>query len=503
LNEAIREVKEQDKFPTNRKDLTSFRVRHSHYRKTTENEPSMNAVTRKIILENHLHPKVHKAIATIEKLTREAGGEAFAVGGCVRDALLGLPIKDADIEVFGIEPAKLKQILLTAFSLDVTGASFGVYKIRGFPIDVGIPREETRTGLSHRSFLIEGNPHLELSKAARRRDFTINAIYYRLRDHQLIDPCKGIPDLKNKVLQATSEKFSEDPLRVLRGMQFIARFELSPTPALIDCCKALSPDYLARERIFEEFRKWILRGKKPSLGLHFLGQTGWIRFFPEIEAMTHCEQDAQWHPEGSVLIHTAHCLDAFARERIGDEWEDLVVGFAVLCHDMGKPKTTYLGEDNRIHSPGHDLAGVDVARGFLERLTDHRALIDGVLPLVRNHMAPAQLFIHNASDSAIRRLANRVERIDRLVRVASADLQGTPPRVRSKESCEWLLERAAALKIQDSKPKPILLGRHLIELGLNPSPQFSEILEQCYQQQLDGHFTDLESGIAYLRQIAK
>ena len=170
------------------------------------------------------------------------------------------------------------------------------------------------------------------------------------------------------------------------------------------------------------------KGRNISAGLNFLKDTGWVKYFPELSALIDCKQDPKWHPEGDVWVHTLHCMDAYARERIGEDWEDLVVGFGVLCHDLGKALTTKIGEDGRIRSPLHEPKGEAPTRSFLSRMTNQIDLHEQVVPLVRRHLTPRTFYKDKASDGAIRRLAKKVKRIDRLIRVASADIKGRPPR---------------------------------------------------------------------------
>jgi tRNA nucleotidyltransferase (CCA-adding enzyme) len=441
-------------------------------------------------------PAVRGALDTLCSSVRKAGGRAMLVGGCVRDALLGLAATDLDVEVYGIEPAELVELLASYFPVDLVGESFGVVRLREFPIDVSLPRRESKRGLGHRGFKIESDPRMDPRDAASRRDFTINAIALDPEDGRVFDPFEGAADLKRRVLRHTSDKFSEDPLRVLRGMQFAARFELQPAPETIELCRQIEPEGLAPERILGEWRKLILQGARPSLGLAFLRDCGWLRHYPELEALIGCEQNPRWHPEGDVWTHTLHCMDEFAAERVGVEREDLVVGFAVLCHDIGKPATTVRGADGRISTKNHGTVGAEMARVFLGRMTDEEKLIDEVVPLVARHLAPLQLFGGKAGDAAIRRLACEVDRIDRLVRVAYADQRGRPPlRVERFEAGDWLLERARALSIDNQPPKPLLMGRHLIELGLKPGPDIGEVLEACFTRQIEGEFNTLEAGL--------
>ena len=430
------------------------------------------------------------------------GGRALLVGGCVRDGLLGIPAKDVDIEVYGLPAEAVERALKPYFKLDSVGRAFGVFIVKGHDIDIALPRRESKVGPKHTDFVVTGDPQLTPLEAAARRDFTINAISYDPLNGALLDPYGGITDLQARRLRHISAAFSEDPLRVLRGMQFIARFDLEAAPETIALCRALSPQHLPAERLWEEWKKLLLKGQQLSKGLQFLQACEWLSYFPELHAMVGCAQDPQWHPEGDVWQHTCHCLDTFARHRIGDPWEDLIVGLAVVCHDMGKPATSYTDANGRIRSPRHDIEGVPVARAFLSRLTRQKKVLEEVLPLVEQHMRPLALYRDGAGDSAVRRLAARVKRVDRLTRVAFADKGGRPPiQIDDFPEGAWLLQRAADLAIQDSAPKPLMLGRHLLELGVKPGPHFGKLLDRCYDAQLEGTFTDLNGGLQYLRSI--
>ena len=443
-------------------------------------------------------------IEQVTQLLKKHGAEVSLVGGCVRDSLLGLSPKDIDIEVYQLSPETLESILSEHFKIDTVGKNFGVYILKGYSIDISLPRKESKTGLKHTDFKISGDPFMHPKEAALRRDFTINAISYDLLKEELYDPYDGINDLSNKYLKHISPAFSEDPLRVLRAMQFIARFELSVDPKTLKLCQTLSPNEIPKERIWEEWKKLLLKGEKISLGLQFLNDCKWLSYLPELSALTDCEQDPVWHPEGNVWEHTKHCMDAFAKNRINEEWEDLIVGFATLCHDMGKPKTTVQGDDGRIRSPQHDAEGVAIAKTFLARMTEQKKVFDEVLPLVSEHMRPHNLYTNRSGDSAIRRLANKVKRIDRLIRVYQADQLGRPPiKVTEDPVSTWLAERSHQLELQASAPKPIILGRHLIALNLKPSPLFKTLLKECFEAQLDGTFKDEVGGLNYLKSLLK
>ena len=447
-------------------------------------------------------PKQQKAIYEVARLLKAAGGRALLVGGFVRDGLFGIATKDVDIEIYGLKTSVIEATLKEHFRLDTVGRAFGVFILKGLNIDIALPRHESRTGPRHTDFVIKGDPDMSLTEAARRRDFRINAIYFDPLTEELLDPCDGINDLKNRRLRHVSDAFAEDPLRVLRGMQFVARFELEVDPETVTLCRTLTPEHLPRERLWEEWKKLLLKGQSISKGLQFLKACNWLQYFPEIEALVGCKQDPNWHPEGDVWTHTCHCLDAYARNRIGDDWEDLIVGIAVLCHDFGKPETSFIDKSGCIRSPNHDIKGVPIASTFLKRLCQQKKLFEEALPLMEQHMRPLALYRDNASEAAIRRLAKRVKRLDRLVRVAYADQCGRPPIVVDDfPAGKWLLKKADALAVKDRAPKPLMLGRHLIDLGLEPGLQFSEYLDKAYEAQLDGVFTEREGGIQFLRRL--
>ena len=452
----------------------------------------------------------HAAVRRVAELVKAAGGRVLLVGGCVRDAILGGEPKDLDVECFGIAPDRLQSVLAQEFRLDLVGLSFGVIKLHHLEVDVAIPRRETKLGLGHKAFEMEYDPALTVAEAAARRDFTVNAIYRDPLTDEIVDPWNGRADLANRVLRHVSPHFAEDPLRVLRGMQFVARFDLAPAEETIAICRGMTPEGLPPERLFEEWSKLLTKGVKISKGLEFLRSVGWLAYYPELAALVGCEQAPEWHPEGDVWNHTLCCLDAFASSRPRENPvaglpdgqmtdEDLIVGLAVLCHDFGKPATTaYDPIKKRIRSIGHDEAGVAPTLAFLRRLTNEERILREVPPLVRFHMRPFSMWKDRSGESAIRRLAAKVFRIDRLVRVAAADDAGRPPFPSQPEHLEWLLAEAKRLEVEASAPKPIVQGRDLVARGMKPGVEFGRILKAAYEAQLDGEFFTLEDGISYL-----
>ena len=387
--------------------------------------------------------------------------------------------------------------------VDQVGRAFSVAKLRGLPIDIALPRRERKVGKRHRDFVVDADPAMSVEAAAERRDFTINAISYDPLAGRIDDPLNGRADLKHRRLRHASHRFAEDPLRVLRGMQFIARLALEPDPETEALCSGIDWSDLSVERVFEEWRKMLLGGVEIGRGLRFLQTVGWLRAYPELEALVGCEQDPEWHPEGDVWTHTGHVLDAFARERLGDEGEDLVVGLACLCHDLGKPSTTCFA-DGRVRSRGHEAAGEGPTRTLLDRLTKRTRLVDDVARLVVDHLKPRQLYEGGAGDAAVRRLAHRVKRIDRLVRVARADALGRPPlKPVECRDCDWLLARAEALRIRDQAPAPMVRGRDLIARGMTPGPAIGALVERCYQAQMNGDFQARSEGLRYLDRLLR
>lgn len=441
----------------------------------------------------------HRAfLLRLGRACREVGGRACLVGGCVRSALLGETVHDFDVEVFGLPPEELEPVLGGLAPVIRVGKAFGIYKLQGWPVDVGLPRRERKTSSGHRGFAVDIDPGMSVREAARRRDFTVNAIYCDLATGELEDPLDGRVDLQAGILRHCSERFPEDPLRVLRAMQLAARLSAEVAPETRELCASLTPEGLSRERFFGEWEKLILLGKRPSCGLAFLRQAGWLRFFPPLADLVDCPQDPQWHPEGDVWTHTLHCMDAFARRRTGDREEDLVVGLAVLCHDFGKARTT-ARVDGRIRSPGHEKAGLEPAQRFMEQLNVSRRIQEAVLPLIHCHMRPSLLYQQSSSASAIRRLARDCGRLDRLLRVAEADAAGRPPMPgNAAHVTDWIRRRARELEVEQQAPAPLITGKDLLERGWESGPAIGEFLRAAYERQLDGLFQDRPEALAWL-----
>jgi tRNA nucleotidyltransferase (CCA-adding enzyme) len=443
----------------------------------------------------------------LRKIT-QAGGRPFEVGGCVRDRLIGIPCKDIDIEVFQLSAENLTGILNEFGKVDCVGVSFGVIKFKslaGIEYDFTLPRRESKSGRGHRGFLVEVDHSMSVDEAAARRDFTINSIYRCPLNETLIDPYNGASHLRQKVLHCTSDQFGEDPLRVLRGMQFAGRFELNATePTLVKCRELLNESQdLAQDRIWAEWEKWAARSRRPSLGLEFLQACHWIGLYPELKALVNVPQDPHWHPEGDVWTHTLHVCDAAAEIAEREQLEKIdrtVLMFAALCHDLGKATHTKFS-NGRWCSPGHEAAGVEPTLRFLDRIGCPVAIRESIVPLVANHLAHQ---VPQVTARMVRRLAVRMEQssIELLGHLIEADVSGRPPLPkRIPENARRIVEISKDLKIDRNPPKPIVLGRHLIALGYRPSPWFGQILTHCFEAQLDGEFEDESAGLLFLQTL--
>jgi tRNA nucleotidyltransferase (CCA-adding enzyme) len=456
---------------------------------------------------------VEDTVLSLARATHEAGGRALLVGGCVRDELMGMQPKDWDLEVYNLHATRLRDLLDQFGPVNVVGESFTVYKL-GQHTDVSIPRRERKAGRGHKGFVIEGDPSMSVAEATRRRDFTINAILKDPLTGELIDPYNGQRDIERRVLRAVSaETFTEDSLRVLRAAQFAARFQFDIEAETVALCREIDLTDLPAERIWGELEKLLIQAQHPSVGLEWLSKLRAIeKLFPEIQRLIGVPQDPEWHPEGDVFVHTQLVIDR-ARELIDDLSypRKVTVMLAALTHDFGKPATTEF-IDGRLRSRGHEEAGVAPTESFLSRVNIHT--IDGynvrdqVIALVREHLKPGEFYKKRdeVGEGAFRRLARRCEP-DLLYRVAKADSLGRNaewvPREQwyGSEAQEWFIERSKELHVEQRPPDPILLGRHLLELGIEPGPQMGEITRAVYEMQLDGRVRNLDDALVEARKI--
>ena len=441
----------------------------------------------------------------IARAVHHAGGRAVIVGGWARDRLLGHESKDIDIEVFGVDAGVLRTVLESLGRVETVGESFQVYKCGD--IDVSLPRRESKAGRGHRAFIVSGDPSMSMKEAARRRDFTINAISFDPLTGEYIDPFDGRADLDRRLLRLVDPAtFGDDSLRVLRAIQFAARFNLTVEEETRAICRTIELDDLPAERIWGELEK-LLDARRPSTGLALALDLGVVeRLWPEMHDLVGCVQEPEWHPEGDVWVHTLQVVDQ-ARTRVDDlpRPERLAVMLGAICHDFGKPATTAF-VDGRIRSIDHEEQGVAPTVSFLDRLNVHS--FDGydvraqVLGMTAQHLKPGMWFKvkEEVGDGAFRRLAQKVN-LELLARLAKSDCLGREPGHFNCDAMDWFLARARALGVQHQPPPPILLGRHLIELGVKPGPRMGEILKAVYEKQLDGAVASLDDAIASAREL--
>lgn len=443
--------------------------------------------------------KIPSILEDILKDLRTIGATPIIVGGSVRDYFLNIPIKDYDIEIFGINSLEIIQNCLEKFGcVKLVGKSFGVLTLRvnEYDFDFALPRTEKKIGNTHQDFEVITNANLSFKEAAIRRDFTINAIGYDFFKQEFLDPFDGINDLKNKTIKHINDKtFIEDSLRVYRAIQFASRFDFEIDENTKKLCKqiVLNGDlvHLPKERIYEEFKKLFLKSAKPSIGFELLRELGVLKYFQELEVLIDCIQDPIYHPEGDVWIHTMMSLDELARilkeENIEDEYKKLYLFYGILCHDFGKPFCTK-EIDGKITSFKHESLGIEPTINFLSKLTNEKKFIEIVCSLVKNHLTPFQLYLAESSLKAIKRLSLKVN-IEDLCLVCLSDCLGRT--IKDKEKCpnaiSWLLNKAKELDIHNVPIKPLVQGRDLIKLGFKPSDKFKEILEFAFDLQLDFH----------------
>jgi tRNA nucleotidyltransferase (CCA-adding enzyme) len=442
---------------------------------------------------------------------RDAGGRALVVGGWVRDHIMRreTDTTNIDLEVFTLAPERLRQLLETFVStsgrVEAIGESFQVYKIGD--LDVSLPRRDSKAGRGHKGFTVVGDPDMSFEEAARRRDFTINAISWDPLTGEYFDPFAGRADIERRLLRIVDPAtFADDSLRVLRAVQFSARLGFALDEATRAICREIALDDLPSERIWGEFEKLLL-APKPSVGFALAMDLGVIaKLFPEVQALSGCPQEPEWHPEGDVWVHTLQVIDE-ARTRIDDlpRPQKLAIMLGAVAHDLGKPGTTAFS-DGRIRSINHEELGVPPATVFLDRLNIHT--IDGydvrrqVLGITAQHLKPGSWYKvkDEVGDGAFRRLAHKVD-LELLARVAKSDCMGRRPGSFDCTAMDWFIERARAIGADQGPPKPILLGRHLLDLGLTPGPRVGEILKAVYELQMDGKVTSVEEGVAAAKRL--
>jgi len=431
-----------------------------------------------------LPPRVREIVEAIAR----AHGQALLVGGYVRDLIVGEAPKDVDIEVhrMGLEPL---EALLGRFGVvDLVGKQFGVLRVHGLEVDWSVPRRDSEG----RHPVIVPDPDMGIEEAARRRDLTVNSMAADPLDGTLYDPFDGLGDMQKKVLRAPDAKrFVEDPLRFFRVMAFAGRMQMQPDDALCALCRGMDLSGVARERIEEEFAKLFLKSVRPSLGLRWIHSIGRLKeILPEAAPLVGLEQEPCWHPEGDVWRHTLQTVDAAADLKSGDREADLMLLWAGLCHDLGKAGTTEF-RDGRIRSPGHTELSAQLTKKMMGRIVGNQHVLKGAVKLSAHHLKPHDFAANNASPKALKRLALALAPETHLMHLATlalADYRGRnadsdePLDIQSEE-CAWFIEQAENLRVQHEPEKPVLMGRHILDV-MKPGPEMGEVLRRAYEIQL-------------------
>lgn len=443
---------------------------------------------------------------------RAAGGRPLIVGGAVRDGLLArthggtVDSMDIDIEVYGLSKDRVRKAL--PGDVNEVGQAFGVFNtsLNGQDFDVALPRQDNKTGDGHRGFVVETDPNMPFETAFARRDFTMNAMGWDPESGELVDPLGGRSDLEAGILRHTGDKFQEDPLRVLRGVQFAGRFNMELAPETAELCREMAPTFhqLHKDGIWKQFRKLTTEGTHISKALEALHASGWEKHFPGLAATRGVPQDLRWHPEGDVNVHLGMAGDqaaAIARRDGLDEEDTSILVLAAITHDFGKAVSTTIKDDGTITSGGHHETGVEPAREFLEQIGAPLRYHEKILPLIREHMCHTPGGGVEISDSAVRRLLRRLDNagggptLKQWSQLVEADKAGRGEGARHGRNHlpDWL---AIADRLGNEKAisKTLLKGPHLAEAGIPRGKLWAVIVAQSEEAQDDGAFSD-EAGV--------
>ncbi len=448
-------------------------------------------------------------------------GAAFLVGGAVRDMQRGGDPHDFDIEVFGVGMADLIKLLFEFGTVKATGVRFQVIKLSrgGAEFDFSLPRRDL--GAGRNEFKTEADPFMDTHDAAARRDFTINAMMLNLASGEIIDHFGGLDDIKAGILRPVSDAFADDPLRIVRMVQFAARFDFSPATDPVSMARFRAcftgeagerlGALLGTDPMRAEAMKWF-NAPFPGAGLRAMHDVGFTEFFPELSHLATTPQDSRWHPEGDALTHTAFVMDVAAGLCSGlQEIDQCKIVAAALCHDLGKPETTVIHDDGSITSAGHAAAGVPHTVSLLNKFgfVGQTQFVIGVADLVREHMITSGIADDTNMPRFVRRLSTRVN-IAELRLLVTADCSGRPSSVAEigklvfDDKMEQIASVAAAMDVAVAPPKPIVMGRDLVALGMKHGVNgvdFTAILARCFDAQIDGVFSDKDGGIAFVKSI--
>lgn len=441
----------------------------------------------KTMIQKQMIGKIASAVHTL-------GGRALLVGGCVRDQLLGIPCYDIDCEVHGVEPDALRALLSRFGEVDESGEKYGIFTIKGAGIDIALPRSETRTGPGHKDFSVQIDPVLPPERAAARRDFTVNAIMRDALTGEYVDPFGGMKDLKNGVLRAVpGGQFEEDPLRVLRGAQFAARFHLMPNAETIEAMRRMPVDVLSAARVMEETKKALLKSDRPSVYFRVLEEANALcPWFAELAALREIPQNPVYHPEGDALAHTLMVLDEAAniREQMKSP---LAFMLAALCHDLGKAVSTQTGSGGEIQSIGHEHTGVPLCGDMLSRLLIHKNTIAYVKNMCRLHMRVHTCYYGKARVSRTNLLFDEAISAGELAWLVVCDTRGTgKPRENADIEEAFIMERLSLYREAAAGPMPD--AQMMMEAGCAPGPALKSAIQKARELVLSGE--SIERAVA-------
>lgn len=450
------------------------------------------------LVEANLHEaaEAYEKVCEIAAAIQKAGGRALLVGGSVRDIFFGSPSKDFDLEIYGLQPSLVREVLSSLGENKNVGEAFGIIHVplqSGLGIDVSLPRADSIPGNEGggKDFDTTADPAMSIKDAAARRDFTMNALAADPLTGELFDYYGGVADIKEKVLRITDpERFVDDPLRVLRGMQFIARFGLSPDSASAEIMKQIAHEIAALpiSRITPEWEKLLVRGQHIDMALETMRTIGVCEIlYGELSLLKDTPQEPEWHPEGDVWIHTLMVVQEAKKiceqHKLSKE-DTFAIMLAALLHDTGKPATTMVNEKGRITAHGHEPKGEEPTRQFLAKITEQKDLVERVVRLVVNHMTPHMLYDSHqknpVSNTALTRLAKRLapDTIETLVLLCEADHRGRGT-ADAQGPCEagiWLRQKSEIAGVYSQKPENIIGGKELISLSCVPGKTFGEII---------------------------
>ena len=425
-------------------------------------------------------------IARIAKRVHELGGRALLVGGCVRDQLLGIPCYDIDCEIHGIAPDRLKELLSQFGEIDSSGEGYGIYTLKGAGLDFALPRTERRIGEGHKDFVVSVDPDLSPEQAAARRDFTVNAVMRDAWTGEIVDPYHGMEDLRRGVLRAVpGGQFMEDPLRVLRGAQFAARFNLEPDEVTVYLMLRMPLDALSSARVYGEMKKALLMAECPDIFFRVLEKANALNhWFKEISALRKAPQNPVYHPEGDSFEHTMMTLRAAAEIR--DQMHDpLAFMLAVLTHDLGKAVSTKLNEKGAWQAIGHEHTGVPLVESMLSRLGVSKNIIAYAKNMCKLHMRVHVCYYNQARVSRTNVLFDESICPEELAWLVVCDARGTgKPRENADAEEAFIMERLESHREAAARPMPD--AKMLMEYGVLPGPNMKQALAAAREMVLCG-----------------